>query len=76
MPTYDFGCSACGNRFEGRRAMAAPNPACPVCGAATEQLYLSAPAVHGRMARGREQAVRTLEPKMTAGHGPSCPCCH
>jgi putative FmdB family regulatory protein len=75
MPTYDFGCRACGNRFERRRAMAAPNPSCPACGADTEQLHLSAPAVHGHMARGREQAAGTLEPKAT-GHGPSCPCCH
>jgi putative FmdB family regulatory protein len=75
MPVYDFGCRSCGNRFEGRRAMAAQNPACPACGAETDQLHLSAPAVHGRMARGRDEAARTLEPK-TKGHGPSCPCCH
>jgi putative FmdB family regulatory protein len=74
MPVYDFGCPACGTRFEARRKIAAPNPPCPACGAATEQIFLSAPAVHGQMARGREQAVRTLEPTR-GGHGPHCPCC-
>jgi len=29
------------------------------------------------MARGRELAVRSLEPKQAQGaHGPGCPCCH
>lgn len=32
MPTYDYACSACGQRFEVVHNMGAPGPAeCPVC---------------------------------------------
>jgi putative FmdB family regulatory protein len=34
MPTYDYECPQCGNRFEAFQSItAAPNAACPKCGA-------------------------------------------
>jgi putative FmdB family regulatory protein len=77
MPTYDYRCSSCGTLFQARHTMDAARPKCPSCGGLPVRLILSAPAVHGYMARGREAAVRTFEKQETgAGHGPGCPCCH
>jgi putative FmdB family regulatory protein len=77
MPSYDYQCRRCDTRFEARHPISAPRPPCPDCGGQTERVILYAPAVHGYMARGREQAVRTLEPPAPgSGHGPRCPCCH
>jgi putative FmdB family regulatory protein len=75
MPAYDLCCRICGTRFEVHRAIAAPNPACPACGGEAYQVHLSAPAIHGHMARGRDRAARTLDAG-AKGHGPTCPCCH
>jgi putative FmdB family regulatory protein len=77
MPTYDYHCPDCRTQFQVHHAMAAASPDCPVCGALPQRVILAAPAVHGRMARGRESAIRTFE-KQGAGlaHGPCCPCCH
>ncbi len=77
MPKYDYRCSACDNQFEAYHSMSAHRPACPNCGSDVEPLFLHAPAVHGYMARGREQAMRSLEPSVDKpNHGPQCPCCH
>lgn len=77
MPLYDYHCSQCDARFEARHPIAGPVPPCPDCGAAPQQAFYAAPAVHGRMASGREQAVRALEPGPAASrHGPGCACCH
>lgn len=77
MPSYDYRCTRCHSQFEAHHSMAAPRPPCPSCGGVPEPVFLSAPAVHGYMARGRELAVRSLEPKAdVAGHGPGCRCCH
>lgn len=77
MPTYDYCCKQCGLEFEVQHAMTAPLPTCRHCGGAVRRLILSAPAVHGQMAQGREKAARTLEPTPApTGHGPGCPCCH
>jgi len=77
MPSYDYRCTRCHSQFEARHAMTAARPPCPSCGGAAELMFLSAPAVHGHMARGRELAVRSLEPRQhSGGHGPGCPCCH
>jgi putative FmdB family regulatory protein len=76
MPTYDYACPACNHRFEVWHPSHADKPTCPACGAEANRLILSAPAVHGNMARGREEAVRTLQPERADGHGKDCPCCH
>ena len=77
MPTYDYRCPACDGVFQAHHAMAASTPDCPVCGSVPVRVILSAPAVHGHMARGREAAVQTFEKQEArTGHGPGCPCCH
>jgi putative FmdB family regulatory protein len=75
MPTYDYACPSCGQRFEARHSLSDPAPPCPACGSDPQRLILSAPAVHGHMAHGREAAVRSLQPQGHA-HGKDCPCCH
>lgn|GEM_PF-1064151 len=77
MPTYDYRCAVCKRVFEATHSVSAKRPQCPHCEGSVERIFLFAPAVHGYMARGREEAARTLEPKTTiSGHGPNCPCCH
>lgn len=79
MPLYDYRCEHCATVFEARQLLGASPPACPDCGAATEKIILRAPAVHGHMAQGREQAVQSLQPKTQANahrHGPGCGCAH
>lgn len=77
MPTYDYRCPNCSTLFQAHHAMAARASDCPNCGAQPQRVILSAPAIHGHMARGREEAARTFErPQTVTGHGPSCPCCH
>jgi putative FmdB family regulatory protein len=77
MPTYDYRCTKCGFTFAATHGIAARRPLCTHCGAVTEQIFLTAPAVHGSMARGRELAARSLDPRpATRGHGAGCPCCH
>lgn len=76
MPTYDYRCCQCGHSFEARHPIDVCAPPCPACGGAADKVILSAPAVHGYMARGRELAVRSLEPREAhTGHGSGCPCC-
>ncbi len=77
MPTYDYCCTQCKLKFESRHAMNADSPCCPLCGGAAVKLILSAPAMHGAMARGRDLAMRSLEPKPGQKkhvHGPGCGC--
>ncbi len=77
MPTYDYRCTQCSLQFEARHSINSSAPVCPACEGETEKVFLSAPAAHGNMARGRDQAMRSLEPK--AGlhqHGPGCGCSH
>lgn len=78
MPSYDYECTQCRHRFEERHAMGAPAPHCPQCAGAVRKVFLSAPAAHGHMARGREQAIRSLTPQTPAAHthGPGCGCGH
>ncbi|MBI1425367.1 MAG: zinc ribbon domain-containing protein [Gammaproteobacteria bacterium] len=77
MPTYDYRCTSCNCVFETVHSIFANRPRCPHCEGTVERLFLYAPAVHGYMARGREEAARTLAPKSTTGgHGPNCACCH
>jgi putative FmdB family regulatory protein len=77
MPLYDYRCERCAKTFEALHALAASAPACPECGGPSAKAFLSAPAVHGAMAQGREEAVQSLQPK-TSGHrhGPNCGCTH
>ena len=76
MPSYDYYCPVCQTRFQARHAMNAEPPACAVCGNPPVRVILSAPAVHGHMARGREAASRTFEQQASkTAHGPGCPCC-
>ena len=70
MPTYDYQCRNCDTCFESMHAIAAVAPDCPACGGTVRRILLSAPAVHGPMAGGREQAMRAL-PEC----GKGCRCC-
>lgn len=70
MPYYDYECQACHERFEVRQSIEAPAPACPDCGGHSVRIILSAPAVHGAFARGRELAARSIP---VCGKG--CRCC-
>ena len=70
MPTYDFRCKPCGQEYEIQQSMNAPHPICLDCGNDMERWIKSAPVVHGRGARGREQAARSL-PQC----GKGCRCC-
>jgi putative FmdB family regulatory protein len=46
MPTYEYECTKCGNRFEKMQAMSAPpEKKCPACGGKVDKL-ISAGAVH------------------------------
>lgn len=77
MPTYDYFCPNCQTRFQAQHAINAETPVCGGCSGLPIRVILTAPAVHGRMARGREAAARTFEPRTDrTGHGPGCPCCH
>ena len=70
MPYYGYQCQACHDRFEVRQSVESPAPECPRCGGDTVRVILSAPAVHGALARGREQAARSIP---VCGKG--CRCC-
>lgn len=77
MPTYDYICTECKLQFKASHSINAERPECSVCGGPTEQLILSAPAIHGSMARGRDEAMRSLQPKAGQNnhtHGPGCGC--
>ncbi|WP_295625279.1 FmdB family zinc ribbon protein [uncultured Nitrosomonas sp.] len=77
MPTYDYLCTRCELQFEIRHSINASNPNCLACGSATEKIILSAPAMRGNMARGRDLAMRSLQPKtdqVNHVHGPGCGC--
>ena len=63
MPPYDYMCTQCKLQFKASHSMDAENPVCLVCGGTTQKVILSAPAVHGTMARGRDLAMRSLQPK-------------
>lgn len=79
MPTYDYLCPQCKLQFEARHAINASSPGCPACGGTTKKVILSAPATHGNMARGRDLAMRSLQPKPGQekhSHGPGCGCGH
>lgn len=70
MPVYDYKCVHCRSRFDAMHAISAAAPPCPRCGGLAERQILSAPAVHGAMARGRDAAARSL-PQC----GKGCSCC-
>jgi len=79
MPTYDYRCLRCETPFEASHAISEPAPDCPNCGGRVEKTILTAPAMHGQMAQGRELAMRSLLTSRTKagpnGHGPGCSCC-
>ena len=77
MPTYDYRCLDCQQQLEVQHAIQKESPACPTCGGRMEKVMLAAPAMHGHMARGRERAMRSLDPAPGASphtHGPGCQC--
>ena len=77
MPTYDYLCKECKLQFEAHHSIKAPNPNCLECGCATEKVILSAPVTHGSMARGRDLAIRSLQPKLSQSkhiHRPNYRC--
>jgi len=79
MPSYDYQCQQCRNKFEATHRISDPKPRCPSCGGKCAKLILQAPAAHGAMAVGREQAIRSLQTQHknnSHSHGPGCACCH
>lgn len=70
MPTYDYECLECHSQFEARHAITDEAPACIACGGEAQRRILSAPAMHGFSARGRDMAARSL-PEC----GKGCRCC-
>lgn len=52
MPTYEFICISCGNRFEHFQAMSAPDPNCPACGAALRRAVTAASGIIMRASSG------------------------
>jgi putative FmdB family regulatory protein len=77
MPTYDYRCRDCGDEIKIQLSINDPAPLCAACGRPMEAMIIVAPAYHGRMARGREQAMRCLEASSSGGghvHGPGCGC--
>jgi len=79
MPIYDYLCTECKLQFEVRHSINAPKPTCSVCGSGLEKIIISAPAMHGNMARGRDLAVRSLHTKneyVNHIHSPGCGCKH
>ncbi|HEX7019806.1 MAG TPA: zinc ribbon domain-containing protein [Gemmatimonadaceae bacterium] len=54
MPTYDYRCPDCGERFEAMRRIAqrADAPPCPRCASQRTELAVSAPFVAGGSATG------------------------
>ena len=70
MPTYDYLCTECRTQFEANHAIADTPPPCAACGGKARRVILSAPAVHGFQARGRDSAARSL-PEC----GKGCRCC-
>ena len=77
MPTYDYRCKICRSETEVRHPVNEAAPRCPDCGGGMEKIILSAPAVHGYMAQGREQAMKSLCPPdhdTSHRHGPGCGC--
>lgn len=77
MPTYDYLCKQCMVQFEERHSITAPNPNCSICGGTTEKVILSAPMIHGNMARGRDLAMHSLQPKpdkTNHTHAAGCKC--
>ncbi|WP_375142702.1 FmdB family zinc ribbon protein [Methylomonas koyamae] len=78
MPTYDYHCGNCGSDLEFRHSVNSNAPECPQCGGIMEKRILSAPAVHGYMAVGRNQAMASLQRPLEEAshrHGPGCGCC-
>ena len=79
MPVYDYLCTQCKLQFEVRHSINASNPDCLACGSTAEKVILYAPAMHGNMARGRDLAVRSLQPKadqVNHVHAAGCGCKH
>ncbi len=72
MPIYDYVCKQCGKQLELLQPINALPPECSDCDTRMKRQILFAPAVHGSMARGREQAMSSLP---QPGHGKGCPCC-
>ena len=64
MPIYDYKCIRCNMQFEAVHPINTCSPKCHACGGTVNKLFSSPPAVHGYMARGRELAMRSLQPKL------------
>ncbi len=66
MPIYEYECLSCGHRFESLQWISERDPACPHCRTEVRR-RISAPAVHGEAARGREAAMRSLRRESARG---------
>jgi|APLak6261663543_1056040.scaffolds.fasta_scaffold29227_2 putative FmdB family regulatory protein len=77
MPTYDYHCESCCSDMEFRHPVNGNAPECHRCGTIMKKRILSAPAVHGYMAAGRNQAMASLHRPLEEAshrHGPGCGC--
>lgn len=45
MPSYEYSCNLCGERFECFQAMSAPEPLCPKCGGEARRLIVAGAGV-------------------------------
>ncbi|MEI6354068.1 MAG: zinc ribbon domain-containing protein [Methylococcus sp.] len=75
MPTYDYQCSACDDRYTVLHKMSEPAPACPSCGSLKVLKLVSAPAVHGKTSSMKSMASES-PPAMTGGGCGSSMCGH
>lgn len=72
MPIFDFQCQQCTEVFEVMCKSTDKAQPCPHCGSNQVKKLLSAPAIHGEMAKGRDVAMQSL----TTGKGCSCGATH
>lgn len=87
MPTYEFGCTHCGDDFVAMRRIAERNDpmACPGCGGEAVRVVLTAPTMwsmsssdrkaHATNEKARHAPKSSEEYKATHKHGPGCGCC-
>ena len=82
MPTYEYACESCGNRYEKREGFdAKPRQKCPACGKTAQRVLFAPPIVfkgsgfYKTDSRGTDSASTDSTPSVpdlgAAGHGHS-----
>jgi putative FmdB family regulatory protein len=73
MPTYDYGCAACGRRFEVVHGVHAEGPTtCPLCGKGPVRKVITAANVHYKgsgWAKKERRSTATAAAKNASGAG-------